>query len=242
LAGIKVGINATNNSINAMKDSMDTHFKTFTEIMDTRLKTFMNTMDTHLKTFTDTMNTHSKIITAVLIVSVTFFLLITAVLVMFCVLAVSLLYQRPAPDNTYNTHPNSGNTPGSTLTSMFRNSVTGKDLKVDTATEGETAIAYIDAGDEGYSFTEASVTCQLRSELTGDVTNCSVQYIVMTNQFQIKYHTTSRGRHQLHIKVEGEHIKGSPFTVTVTGKTDTPIKIDKNGICSDHSNDHTQVF
>jgi hypothetical protein len=236
LAEIKVGINATNNSINAMKDSMDTHFKTFTEIMDTRLKTFMNTMDTHLKTFTDTMNTHSKIITAVLIVSVTFFLLITAVLVLFCVLAVSLPYQRPALD------PNSENTPGSTVTSMFQNLVTAKYLKVDTSTEGETAIAYIDAGGEGYSFTEESVTCQLISESTDDVTKCSVQYIVMMNQFQIKYQATSRGRHQLHIKVEGEHIKGSPFTITVIGKTDTPIKVDKNGICSDHSNDHSQVF
>ena len=29
------------------------------------------------------------------------------------------------------------------------------------------------------------------------------------------YQPASRGRHQLHIKVEGDHIKGSPFPVTV---------------------------
>ena len=34
-------------------------------------------------------------------------------------------------------------------------------------------------------------------------------------QFEISYQPASRGRHQLHIKVEGDHIKGSPFPVTV---------------------------
>jgi tripartite motif-containing protein 2/3/tripartite motif-containing protein 71 len=108
---------------------------------------------------------------------------------------------------------------------MFQNLQCGKNSKVHVATEGKAAIACVDAGDERYSFTEASVTCQLMSELTGDVTKCLVQYIVMTNQFQIKYQATSQGRHQLHIKVEGEHIKGSPFTVTVIRKIGTPIKI-----------------
>ena len=48
------------------------------------------------------------------------------------------------------------------------------------------------------------------------------------NQYEISYQPTKRGRHQLHIKVEGEHIKGSPFPVTVklpVQKLGTPIKI-----------------
>ena len=70
LAGIKIGINTTNNSINAMKDSMDMHLKTITDCLDTRLKTFTDSLDTRLKTFTDTMNTHLKITTVVLIIVV----------------------------------------------------------------------------------------------------------------------------------------------------------------------------
>ena len=172
-----------------MKDSMDTHLKTITETMDARLKTF-----------TDTMNTHSKIITGILII--------------FCVLAVSLLYQRPAPEKSYNNHPNSENAQGSTLTSMFQNLETGKDSKLHEAIEGKTSIAYVDAGDKGYLISEASVTCQLKSELMGAVTKCLVKHIMATNKFQVSYQATSQGRHQLHIKVKGEHIKGSPFTVT----------------------------
>ena len=48
-----------------------------------------------------------------------------------------------------------------------------------------------------------------------------------SGQYEISYQATSRGRHQLHIKVEGEHIKGSPFPVTVNvpvQKLGTPIK------------------
>ena len=138
-----------------MKDSMGTHLKTITDTMDTHLKTIADTMDTRLKTFTDTMDTHSKIITTVLI--------------LFCVLAIFLLYQRPAPDKII--HPNCENILESTLTSMFQNLETGKDSKLHLATEGKPVIAYVDAGD---LISEASVTCQLKSELTGAVTECLV--------------------------------------------------------------------
>ena len=139
--------------------------------------------------------------------------------------AIIYLHQRPALTITYNNYPKSESTSISTLTSMFQNLATGKGLKV--ATEGETAIAYVNVGGEGYLFTETRVTCQLMSESRGDVTKCSAQHIMMTNQFEISYQPTiaSRGRHQLHIKVDGEHIKASPFTVTVIRKIGAPIKI-----------------
>ena len=168
-----------------------------------------DSMDTHLKTITVAMNSNLKIIMAGLIVFAA---------------SIIFLYQRPipAPDKTYNNHPSSEN-----KQTLFPNLAIRKDSKVYVAIEGKPVIAYVDIG---YSFTEASVTCQLMSKLTGAVTNCSTQYIAMTNQYEVSYQATSRGRHQLHIKVEGEHIKGSPFTVTVIMKIGTPIKIiDKMG-------------
>ena len=174
-----------------------------------------DSMDTHLKTITVTMNSNLKIIKAVFIVFAA---------------SIILLYQRPIPalDKICDNHPCSENI--KTLTSMFRNLATRKDSKVHVATEGKPAIAYVHAVEEGYLFTEESVTCHLMSELTGAATNCSVQHIMIENQYEVSYQATSRGRHQLHIKVEGEHIKGSPFTVTVIKKIGTPIKIiDKMG-------------
>ena len=35
------------------------------------------------------------------------------------------------------------------------------------------------------------------------------------SQYQISYQPTIKGRHQLHIKVEGQHIRGSPFSIAV---------------------------
>ena len=35
------------------------------------------------------------------------------------------------------------------------------------------------------------------------------------SQYEISYQPTIKGRHQLHIRVEGQHIRGSPFSVAV---------------------------
>ena len=43
-------------------------------------------------------------------------------------------------------------------------------------------------------------------------------------QYEISYQPTSQGRQQLHIKVEGDHIKGSPFPVSVIKKFVIPNK------------------
>ena len=60
-----------------------------------------------------------------------------------------------------------------------------------------------------------SLECQLLSEITGTSAGCSVERRGLS-QYEISYQPTIKGRHQLHIKVEGEHIRGSPFSVTVT--------------------------
>ena len=64
---------------------------------------------------------------------------------------------------------------------------------------------------------------EIVSELTGARASCSVEgsYINGTESvYKISYHPTIKGRHQLHITVEGQHVSGSPFCVAVK----SPIK------------------
>ena len=56
--------------------------------------------------------------------------------------------------------------------------------------------------------------CELVSEMTGTRASCSVERRVQS-QYEISYQPTIKGKHQLHIKVEGRHIRGSPFSVAV---------------------------
>ena len=60
----------------------------------------------------------------------------------------------------------------------------------------------------------ASLKCNLVFEITGTSVNCSVERRGQS-QYEISYQPTIKGRHQLHIKVEDQHVKGSPFKVLV---------------------------
>ena len=67
--------------------------------------------------------------------------------------------------------------------------------------------------------------CELVSELLGIKTQSSIRRKGQS-QYEINYQPTMRGSHQLHVKVEGQHIRGSPFTVSVKSpveKLGTPI-------------------
>ena len=71
------------------------------------------------------------------------------------------------------------------------------------------------------------IVCELVSVATSARTECSVKAIG-NGKYEISHQPTSRGRHQLHIKVVGEHIKGSPFPVTVklpVKKLGTPVRV-----------------
>ena len=68
-----------------------------------------------------------------------------------------------------------------------------------------------------------TVTCELVSEISGEKRDCSVKK-TEDSQYEISYQPSRRGRYQLHIKVEGENIKGSPFPITVLRKFGTLIK------------------
>ena len=72
-----------------------------------------------------------------------------------------------------------------------------------------------------------SLECSYVSEITGIEASCSVERSGQS-QYEISYQPTIKGRHQLHVKVQGQHIRGSPFSVAVKSpveKLGTPILI-----------------
>ena len=112
-----------------------------------------------------------------------------------------------------------------------------KKVKVD---ERVTAVLHV-VDDEGKACTTPveTPTCELVPVVAGEKTDCPVKKVA-PNQYEISYQPTIRGRYQLHIKVEGGHIKGSPFSVIVKDlnnivqvieqvKKPTYISLDKTG-------------
>ena len=103
---------------------------------------------------------------------------------------------------------------------------TGKGLE--GAAVGETSTAVRQAVDYmGRPCEEPVVSSEIElvSELTGTRTRGSIERSGQS-QYKISCQPTIKGRHQLHIKVESQHIKGSPFTLTAmlpVEKLGTPI-------------------
>ena len=103
---------------------------------------------------------------------------------------------------------------------------TGKGLEVAVVGEKSTAILHA-VSYEGKPFEEPikSLECELVSEITGTRVSCNVERRGQS-QYEISYQPTIKGRHQLHIKVEGQHVRGSPSSVAVKSpveKLGTPI-------------------
>ena len=90
---------------------------------------------------------------------------------------------------------------------------TGKGLELAVFGEKATAVLnVVDDKEKAYPVPVESLTCELVSETTGEKKDCSVKK-TGDSQYEISYQL-ARGRWlQLHIKVEGDHIKGSPFRV-----------------------------
>ena len=106
---------------------------------------------------------------------------------------------------------------------------TGNRLEVAMVGERANAVLYL-VNQRGAAYTKM-ITCEVIHELTGKILDCEIIWKAHkkanVGQYEVSYQATSRGRHQLHIKVEGEHIKGSPFTVLAklpVQKLGTPIK------------------
>ena len=92
---------------------------------------------------------------------------------------------------------------------------TGDGLK--TATVGEEATVTLHARDKDGRECEESIqdlTAELVYNKDGTVARCPVKE-GRRGEHVIKYKPTTRGKHNLHIRIRGEGIEGSPFTVRV---------------------------
>ena len=103
---------------------------------------------------------------------------------------------------------------------------TSKGLEVAVVGVKSTAILHA-VSYEGKPFDKPikSLECELVSEIAGTRTNCIVERRGQS-QYEISYQPTIMGEHQLHIKMEGQHIRGSPSSVAVKSpveKLGTPI-------------------
>ena len=92
--------------------------------------------------------------------------------------------------------------------------VTGNGIE-ETVTVGEMSTAVLQVvnfNDQPYEEPIMSSECELVSELIGTRTRGSVERRGQS-QYEIRYQPTIKGRHQLHVRVEGQHIRESPFTL-----------------------------
>ena len=104
---------------------------------------------------------------------------------------------------------------------------TGKGLEVATVGGQATAIMHA-IGTDGKECEQRLVntSCELVSDAGGPTVKGAVQK-KEKNKYTISYQPTHRGRHQLHVKVEGVPIRGSPFAVIAKlpiQNLGTPIK------------------
>ena len=101
---------------------------------------------------------------------------------------------------------------------------TGKGLEVAVVGEQSTCILHAVNGGGMPCKEPINLDCELLSEITGTKASCSIER--RQSQYEISYQPTIKGRHQLHIRVEGQHIRGSLFSVAVklpVEKLGTPI-------------------
>ena len=104
--------------------------------------------------------------------------------------------------------------------------VTGKGLEVATVGKKASSV-FTTANCKNQPLEEPilSSECELVSDITGSRTQGNIEWRGQS-QCKISYQPIIKGRHQLHVKVEGQHIRGSPFTVTVASpveKLGTPL-------------------
>ena len=100
---------------------------------------------------------------------------------------------------------------------------TGKGLEV--ATVGEQSTVTVHAIDTRGSKCAKPLplnSCELVPS-SGERMKCEVKPS-KSSEYQVDYRPTRRGRHQLHIKVCDQHIRGSPFTVVALRKLEAPTR------------------
>ena len=104
-------------------------------------------------------------------------------------------------------------------------SVTGNGLEV--AKVGEKSAVILHAINSECEDSIKLLECEIASDITGTRVRCRVDKRGQSH-YEISYQPIIKGRHQLHIKVEGQHIRGSPFSVAVKSSLmdlSIPIKV-----------------
>ena len=103
----------------------------------------------------------------------------------------------------------------------------GKGLEVAIADEeSKLTLHIVDNKENTCSLSIRKLACSLVSDTTADEAECLIKEL-KPSKYEIRYKPPTRGRYQLQIKVDGRHIKGSPFSVTVklpVHKLGSPIK------------------
>ncbi len=105
---------------------------------------------------------------------------------------------------------------------------TGRGLEVASVEEKSTVtLRTVTYRNELYTEPVISIECDLISAITGTRVLGKVEKVEQY-EYEISYQPTIKGTHFLHIKVEGQHITGSPFCVAVKNPIDTfdsPIQV-----------------
>ena len=100
---------------------------------------------------------------------------------------------------------------------------TGKGLEVATVGEQSTVTVHaIDTRGSKCAKPLPLISCELVPS-SGERMKCEVKPS-KSSEYQVDYWPTRRGRHQLHIKVCDQHIRGSPFTVVTLRKLEAPTR------------------
>ena len=66
-----------------------------------------------------------------------------------------------------------------------------------------------------------SLECELHSEMTGYKARCSIERRTSPSQYDVIYKANYRGRHKLLVKVKGQHIGASPFSLLSTSSVES---------------------
>ena len=120
---------------------------------------------------------------------------------------------------------------------------TGTGLEIAILGENSTAVVHaVDEEGRGHDMPLENIHCELMSEADNTIFKCKVEK--KNSHYEVSYQPTHNGNHQLSIRVEGVHIRGSPFTVVV--KTPVHLRprnlLGVRSVCTmKHSCDHTVV-
>ena len=94
--------------------------------------------------------------------------------------------------------------------------ISGKGLVVAEVGQKATAILQVFNSTGEPCNPAKALECKLVSDITGARVVGSFKKLAGQNRYEISYHPTIKGQHRLHITVEGQQVRGSPFSIAVT--------------------------